>query len=464
MTTTRLLSSCLLVALTSALLHSKTLGQTNVIDPQVDPLPGWNETASKQAIIEFVRRVTSESSPDFVPQSERIAVFDNDGTLWPENPIPFQAAFAFDEIKRRAPQEPELAGDPMVQAALAGDIAKLLAGKHHDGLMRIMALTHSGMTTDQFEAAVNDWLASARHPRFDKLHSDLTYQPMQELLTYLRGQGFKTFIVSGGGADFMRVWSEQVYGIPPEQVVGSTGQVQYELRDGKPVLVKTLDHLFVDDKEGKPVGIHQFIGRRPIACFGNSDGDQAMLEYTTIDNPRLSFGLIVHHTDADREYAYDANPSSSGKLMTALEVATQRGWTVVDMRRDWKSIWSDSLSKQAAIMPKPSVGKWLVEDIDGRGVIDNAQTTLEIDQDGSVTGSTAVNRYSGKAEIEGQTIQFGPLAMTRRAGPKPLMDQESRFVAALGKVSRFRIEQTGLLYLSDSEGNDLIRCSKMANE
>jgi len=306
--------------------------------PPPDPLPSWNDTAPKQAIIAFVDRVTSAGSADFVPPPERIAVFDNDGTLWPESPLPFQMAFVVDELKRRAPNEPKLAADPMVQAALAGNVGKLLEGPHHDGLMHVVALTHAGMTTDDFRARVEAWLASARHPKFGKPYDQLTYQPMQELLRYLRENGFKTFIVSGGGADFMRVWSERVYGIPPEQVVGSTGRTTFELRDSGPVLVKTLDYLFVDDKAGKPVGIWQFIGRRPIACFGNSDGDQAMLQYTTIHNPRPSFGLIVHHTDGKREFAYDT-VAVSGKLVQALKEAPQRGWSVVDMKTDWKRIF-----------------------------------------------------------------------------------------------------------------------------
>ena len=307
---------------------------------QSDPLPSWNDTGPKQAIIAFVEKVTKEGSADFVAPAERIAVFDNDGTLWPETPVPFQAAFVFDELKRRAPNEPKLAADPMVKAALAGDIGKLLAGPHHDGLMRVLALTSAGMTSDDFDARVKAWLASAKHPRFNKPYDQLTYQPMQEVLQYLRANGFKTFIVSGGGADFMRVWAESVYGIPPEQVVGSTARARFELRDSGPVLLKTLDYLFVDDALGKPVGIRQFIGRRPIACFGNSDGDQAMLQYTTINNPRPSFGLIVHHTDAEREFAYDADPKSSGKLVEALKEAPRRGWSVVDMKADWNRVFA----------------------------------------------------------------------------------------------------------------------------
>ncbi len=304
-----------------------------------DPLPSWNESAPKKAILAFVEKVIEEGSPGFVPPAERIAVFDNDGTLWPENPVPFQLAYALDTLKKDVARKPELNQDPMVEAALKGDFAKLLAGAHHDGLLRVIGLTHADMTTVQFQEQVEDWLATARHPRFEKRYDQLTYQPMQEVLVYLRANGFKTFIVSGGGADFMRVWSERVYGIPPEQVVGSCARTKFELRPGGPVLIKTMDYLFVDDKEGKPVGIHQFIGRRPIACFGNSDGDKAMLEYTTIDNPRPSFGLIVHHTDAEREYAYDAHPKSSGKLVEALQDAPKRGWTVVDVKNDWNQVF-----------------------------------------------------------------------------------------------------------------------------
>ena len=305
-----------------------------------DPLPSWNEGAAKSAILSFVPRVTTEGSSDFVPVPERIAVFDNDGTLWPENPLPFQAAYAFDEVKRLAEHKPELKDDPMVAALLAGDVAKLLEGKHHDGLLHIMALTHAGMTTDDFAKRVSDWLASAKHPKFGTAYDQLTYQPMQEVLRHLRANGFKTFIVSGGGADFMRVWSERVYGIPPEQVVGSTARVTYELRETGPVLIKTMDSLFIDDKAGKPAGIHQFIGRRPIAVFGNSDGDKQMLEYVTIGNPRPSLGVIVRHTDGEREYRYDVNPKSSGTLVEALKDAPQRGWTVVSMKDDWKTVFS----------------------------------------------------------------------------------------------------------------------------
>jgi hypothetical protein len=306
-----------------------------------DPLPSWNEGPARKAIIEFVTRVADENGKDLVPPAERVAVFDNDGTLWPENPVPFQMAFALDSLNRQISTRPELKDDPFVNAALRGDLAKLLAD-HYKGLFHVIALTHTGMTTEGFSRQVDDWVRTARHPFFRRPYDECIYLPMREVLAYLRANRFKTYIVSGGGADFMRVWSERVYGIPPEQVVGSHGQVKFAMRDGRPVLLKTLDQLFVDDREGKPVGIHHFIGRRPIMCFGNSDGDKAMLEYTTMGNPRPSFGLIVHHTDADREYAYDAKPKSTGKLVEALADAPGRGWVVVDMKNDWKQILSES--------------------------------------------------------------------------------------------------------------------------
>ncbi|MFO1133108.1 MAG: HAD family hydrolase [Hyphomicrobiales bacterium] len=305
-----------------------------------DPLPAWNDGKAKSAIIDYVTKVTTAGSPEFVPVEERIAVFDNDGTLWPENPMPFQMAYAVDQTRKLAASDPAVADNPMVKALLAGDFATLMAAPHHQGLLEIIGLTHSGKTVDEFRQQVEDWMKTAKHPRFDVRYDQLTYQPMQEVLAYFRASGFKTYIVSGGGADFMRVWSERVYGIPPGQVVGSTTRVEYELRDSGPVLVKTMDNLFVDDKAGKPAGIHAFIGQRPIAVFGNSDGDKEMLEYGTIANPRPSLGVIIHHTDGEREYKYDVNPKSSGTLVEALKEAPERGWTVVSMKDDWKTIFA----------------------------------------------------------------------------------------------------------------------------
>lgn len=303
-----------------------------------DPLPSWNDCAAKRSLLEYVSRVTDEKGPDFVPVAERILVSDNDGCLWPENPVPFQLAFVLDELKRLAPEHPEWRENPTIQAALSGDLHTVIEGGV-PALGQLIAATHAELTDVEFSTRVRDWLETARHPRFNRPYHHLGYQPMVDALEYFRASGFKTYIVSGGGADFMRVWSEEAYGIPPEQVIGSYASARYELRDDGPVLIKEAKIELVDDKAGKPVGIHRFIGRRPIVCFGNSDGDQAMLEWTTIKNPRPSLGLIVHHTDADREFAYDKSPKSSGKLVTALEAAPDRGWQVVDMRQDWKVVF-----------------------------------------------------------------------------------------------------------------------------
>ncbi|MFO1049209.1 MAG: HAD family hydrolase [Geminicoccaceae bacterium] len=300
-------------------------------------LPSWNDGTAKTAIMNFVAAVTTEGGPDFVPAPERIATFDNDGTLWVEQPIYTQAAFAFDRLKALAPQHPEWQTEQPFKAALAGDMATL-ADSGEKGLLALVMASHAGMTTDQFAADVTDWLATAQHPRFKRPYTRLVYQPMVELLEYLRANGFKTFIVSGGGVDFMRPWTESAYGIPPEQVVGSSIKAGFSLEDGKPVLKKLPELEFVDDGPGKPVGIHRFIGRRPIAAFGNSDGDLQMLQWTTMAAPGRRFGLIVHHDDAEREYAYDRD-SHVGRLDKALDAAPAAGWTVVSMKNDWLQVF-----------------------------------------------------------------------------------------------------------------------------
>ena len=301
-----------------------------------DQPPSWNEGPAKQSIVEFVARVTKKGGPDYVPPRERIAAFDNDGTLWCEQPMYFQVMFAFDRIKAMAEEHPEWKEKEPYQSVLAGDM-KQLAAAGEKALLEIMAATHSGMTVDEFHAIVREWMRTARHPRYHRPYNQCIYQPMHELLVYLRANGFKTFIVSGGGVEFMRPWVEPAYGIPPEQVVGSSGVVKFEVKDGKPLLMKQSKVEFIDDGPGKPVGINRFIGRRPIAAFGNSDGDLQMLQWTTSgDGPR--FGLIVHHTDAEREYAYDRY-SHVGRLGKALDEAAARGWTVVDMKADWKIVF-----------------------------------------------------------------------------------------------------------------------------
>jgi len=300
------------------------------------PLPSWNEGPSKNAIVEFVARVTRQGGPDFVPPVERIAVFDNDGTLWSEQPIPVQLAFALDRVKAFAPQHPEWKDKQPFKAVLEGDM-KALSEAGERGVLEMFMATHAGMTTDEFTKIVTDWLAAARHPRFQRPYTELVYQPMLELLAYLRANGFKTFIVSGGGIEFMRPWAERVYGIPPEQVVGSSIKTKFQMRDGRPTLFRLPELNFNDDKAGKPVAINEHIGRRPIAAFGNSDGDLEMLQWTTMAGG-THFGLIVHHTDTEREYAYDRNVTL-GRLDKALDAAVVNKWTVVDMKRDWKVIF-----------------------------------------------------------------------------------------------------------------------------
>jgi phosphoglycolate phosphatase-like HAD superfamily hydrolase len=303
---------------------------------QTDQMLSWNDGAAKKSITDFVARVTTPGA-DFVKPEERIAVFDNDGTLWSEQPIYFQFQFGLDRIKALAAGHPEWKDTEPYKSVLAGD-AKGLAATGEKGLGEILAVTHSGMSTDQFSAIVADWLKTAKHPRFDRPYDKLVYQPMLELLDYLRANGFKTFIVSGGGVEFMRVFAEKTYGIPPEQVVGSSGVVKFEPgSDGKPVLIKEPKVEFVDDGPGKPVGINRFIGRQPILAFGNSEGDQQMLQWTASGNGARFMG-IVHHTDAEREWAYDRD-SRVGKLDKALDEGIAKGWTIVDMKADWKVIY-----------------------------------------------------------------------------------------------------------------------------
>ena len=303
---------------------------------QSDPLPSWNETAAKQAILSFVQAVTTEGSPDFVIPSERVAVFDNDGTLWVESPIYTQLAFVIDRVKALAPDHPEWASTQPFQAVLENDLAALSAAGE-EGLIELLMATHAGMTTEAFDAVVTGWIATARDGRFKRPYTELVYQPMLELLAYLRANGFESFIVSGGGIEFMRPWTEAVYGIPPQNVIGSSIRTELRMVDGKPVLMRLPQVDFIDDKAGKPVGINAHIGRRPIAAFGNSDGDYEMLEWvTTAEGRRL--GMIVHHTDAAREYAYDRN-SPVGRLARGLDDAAAQGWTVIDMQADWGRVF-----------------------------------------------------------------------------------------------------------------------------
>lgn len=303
-----------------------------------DPLSSWNDGQSKQAIESWVQGATQAGGKAFIPVDQRYVVFDNDGTLWPEAPLTFQLQFVLDEIKRLAPEHPEWKQDALVQAVINNQTKTLMqAGKK--GLIKLMTLTHSGMTTDDYAQRVSDWVDTHRHARFGCRYDQLGYQPMRQLLDYLRANGFKTWIISGGGIDFMRVLAEKMYGIPPEQVVGSFSLSEFSLTDNGTQLRKTLNGAFYDDEAMKPVAIHLFMGRRPVGAFGNSDGDVPMLQYTSANPAYKTFGLLVHHTDGAREYAYDAHPSASGKLVNGLTLAAKNGWTVVDMKQDWKTVF-----------------------------------------------------------------------------------------------------------------------------
>nr|WP_307233496.1 HAD family hydrolase [Pararhizobium capsulatum] len=305
---------------------------------RADDLPSWNDGAAKQGIVDFVSAVTTAGGTDYVAPDERVAVFDNDGTLWSEQPMYVQLAFALDRVKALAPEHPEWKDTEPFKSVLAGDAAGV-AATGEKGLVEILAVTHAGMTSDEFTKIATDWISTAKHPKTGKLYTEMVYQPMLELISYLKANDFKVFIVSGGGIEFMRPWTERVYGIGPENVVGSSIKSKYEVQDGKPAIVRLPDVDFVDDGAGKPIGIYTHIGRRPIAAFGNSDGDFQMLEWTTSRTGR-SFGLIVHHDDGDREYAYDRQ-SHFGRLDKGLDEGPKHGWTIVSMKNDWKQIYPE---------------------------------------------------------------------------------------------------------------------------
>ena len=300
-----------------------------------DPLPSWNEGTAKRSILDFVAKVTTQGSPQFVPPAERIATFDNDGTLWSEQPLYFQLHFAVDRVKELAPRHPEWKDKEPFRSVLAGDLKTAFAGGSH-ALIEILGAVSSGMTPGEFDRIVKGWIATAKHPKTGRLYSEMVFQPMLELLDYLRANGFETYIASGGGTDFMRAFAEPVYGIPPEQVIGSTGKLQFELRDGQPELMRLPALDYFDDKEAKPIAIQRQTGRRPIAAFGNSDGDLAMLQWTCA-GPGARFCLFVRHTDAAREWEYDVTPM--GRFEKGLAEARARGWTIVDMKVDWKLIF-----------------------------------------------------------------------------------------------------------------------------
>ncbi|AYN27264.1 haloacid dehalogenase-like hydrolase [Buttiauxella sp. 3AFRM03] len=326
------------------LLLSVMLFGTMVAAHAADPLSTWNDTAAKQSIEQWVQNSTDKDRSTYIPPEKRYVVFDNDGTLWPEAPLTFQLQFAVDEVKRLAPEHPEWKNDPVVSAVLNDDL-KTVVASGEKGLIQLLELTHSNITTEEFNQRVSNWVDSHRDNRFGCRYDQMSYQPMRQLLDYLRENGFKTWIVSGGGIDFMRVVAEKMYGIPPEQVIGSFSLSEFSLTDNGTQLRKTMKGAFNDDAAAKPVAIHLFMGQRPVAAFGNSDGDLAMMQYTASNPDYKTFGLLVHHTDAEREYAYDSHPPASGKLVEGLSLAKEKGWAIVDMKHDWKTVFDPALCK-----------------------------------------------------------------------------------------------------------------------
>ncbi|MGO4306891.1 HAD family hydrolase [Cupriavidus sp. RAF12] len=308
---------------------------TQAVQPSPQALPSWRDGAARQALLKFVADVTTPGTPNFVPPEGRVAVFDNDGTLWSEQPMYFQVAFLLDQIRAAAPRHPEWRDNPTYIALMANDMAGVM--RDQKALLNLIAVANSGMTVDDYDRTIRDWLATARHPKFNRPYTELVFQPQLELLSYLRANGFKTYIVSGGTIDFMRPWSQAAYGIPPERVIGSSQAIRYTVQDGKPVLLREPKLDFIGDGPGKPIGIYRNIGRQPILAVGNSDGDFQMLEYTT-GGSGARMGVLIRHDDAEREFAYD-RASHFGKLDKALDAAPAKGWVVVSMKRDWQQIY-----------------------------------------------------------------------------------------------------------------------------
>lgn len=443
----------LFITITAVLLATAAFGAMSAegLAKAEDLLPSWSDTAPKQAIIQFVEKVTREGGPDFVPPAERIATFDNDGTLWVEQPMYIQLAFALDRVKALAPNHPEWKTTQPFKAAIEDDI-KGLAAAGMKGLVQLLMATHAGMTSEEFEQIVKNWLATAKHPRTGRLYTEMIYQPMLELLGYLRANGFKTYIASAGGIEFMRAVAEQIYGIPPEQVIGSSIKMKFEVRDGKPALIRLPELDFIDEKDGKPVGIHKFIGRRPLAAFGNSDGDFQMLEWTTSGSgPRL--GLYVHHDDAAREFAYDRT-SSIGRLDRGLEEAPARGWVVVSMQRDWRRVFAFTESGGGAPSDSSALTgiRWRVVELSGIPVatpLHGERPFILFDAaKRQATGYAGCNQFFGGYSLEGDALTFGPTGATKRACPDLETGLETEFFKALDATRRWEIVGGSLRLLS----------------
>lgn len=429
-----------------------------VVSAQDGPLPSWSDDGAKQVLIEFVSATTTPGSPSFISPNNRIAVFDDGGTLWPESPVPFHFAFAMNEIKRLNPKVPIWDTNDLIQAVVSGE-QQSYNDSEMANLSSILAEQQVGLTTDEFTQRIQSWAMLAKHPRFKRRYLDLAYQPMLEVIALLKSKGFTCYIIVEHDADFVRAWSQTMLGIPPDQVFGPFAPVAVELRDGKPVVIKSLGQP-TSQPDSKLIAIHRHIGRYPVLCFANSDTDEQVLKATTARTPSL--GVIIHHTDQEREYVYDEQPSSTGKLSTVLEMATSNHWTVVDMKTDWKDVFMEPAQSAPEFAGVPTGIDFVVEEVSGTGVIDSSGAIIRFEPDNQVSGSTGCNRFSGATIIGAEQLVIGPISMTRRACAPAIMDQEKRISQALQQVATYRFDdKTDILHFYDKDSQSVMRLSRV---
>lgn len=442
----------------STLLFFLLLTPFQVVSAQDDPLPSWSNEGAKQVLSEFVSATTTPGSPSFISPPNRIAVFDDGGTLWPESPVPFHFAFAMDEIKRLNPNVPSWDTNDLIQAVVSGEQQSFNASEMAN-LSSILAEKNAGLTTDEFTRRIQSWAMLARHPRFKRRYTDLAYQPMIEVIALLKSKGFTCYIFAEHDADFVRAWSQTMLGIPPDRVFGPFAPVAVELRDGKPVVIKSLGQP-TGQPDSKLIAIHHHIGRYPVLCFANSDTDEQVLKATTARTPSL--GVIIHHTDQEREYVYDEQPSSTGKLSDVLELATSNHWTVVDMKTDWKDVFMEPALSDPEFAGVPTGIDFVVEEVSGTGVIESSGAIIRFEPDNQVSGSTGCNRFSGATTIGAEQLVFGPISMTRRACAPAIMDQEKRISQALQQVATYRFDdETDTLHFYDKDSQSVMRLSRV---
>jgi len=427
---------------------------------QDDLLPSWNDNAAKKSILDFVAAATTEDSKGFLNPAARVAIFDDDGTLWPESPIPFRFAFAIDELRRLNASEPGWDTNDLLQAAIKGE-RQSFTGPEMATLSVTLAEKQIGLSQEELTQRIETWALQAKHPRFKRPYTDLPFQPMLEVISLLKTNGFKCYILADQDADFVRIWSEEIFGIPKEQVFGPFSPLTVEWRDELPVLLKPLARASDIVENIKLVEIHRHIGRLPVICFANADSDLPVLIATT-NQGTPSLGVIIHHTDQDREYFYDAQPSSTGKLTEALTMATSNHWSVVDMKTDWKSMFLEPKSTANDFVGIPSGVEFAVESIGGVPVIESSGAMIRFEPQSQVSGSTGCNRFSCSFTIEAKTLVLGPIAMTRRACAPAIMEQESRMSQSLQRVANYKFdEDTDSLHLFDKDSQLLMKFSRV---